>query len=63
MPSYCGTHQRKFVGVQCPWCASANTAPVSQSDVTNAERATYRYRDADKWRAYMRDFMRRKRAG
>jgi hypothetical protein len=43
----------------------ANTlanAPVVTNGVTN-NTATYRYRDADKWRAYMREYMRRKRAG
>lgn len=38
-------------------------ADVTNSDppMTNAVKATYRYRDADKWRAYMRNYMRAKR--
>lgn len=54
---------------------AAAVASVSQSDVvnapdvtnseppmTNATKVTYRYRDADKWRAYMRAYMAKRRS-
>lgn len=38
-------------------------APPRVTEVSDEGRVTvYKYRDAAKWRAYMRDYMRRKRA-
>jgi hypothetical protein len=36
----------------------ANTQPV----MANAQDSTYRYRDAEKRKAYMREYMKKKRA-
>jgi hypothetical protein len=78
MNTYCDLHRRKYVGQACPWCRETkpdvtnaeSTIAVSQTDVTNNKppmtnsvRAIYRYRDPDKWRTYMREYMRQKRAG
>jgi hypothetical protein len=40
--------------------ASEHGTPAGASDKVPA--STYRYRDPDKWRAYMRDYMRKRRA-
>lgn len=38
------------------------TVRGAQEFLKAAQETTYRYRDPEKWRAYMRDYMRRKRA-
>jgi ABC-type iron transport system FetAB ATPase subunit len=56
---YC--HQVHVANYKCNAQYVANTQEVMANTVNTVANGTYRYRDADKRRAYMRDYMRRKR--
>lgn len=41
---------------------TVNPVPAKAAPASVAGGSTYKYRDADKWRAYMADYMRKRRA-
>ena len=41
----------------------ANESPTWLTPVANAKKSSYRYRDPEKRREYMRELMRKRRAG
>jgi hypothetical protein len=69
LTNWCDRCQRRFMGFhECsafvpvelkhpPATLSPEEAPAAKESAGG----TYRYRDAEKWRAYMRDYMRKRR--
>ena len=48
--------------VSVPAAKSKDTSPKKSKGTCPKKSGTYRYRDDDAWRAYMREYMRKRRA-
>ncbi len=77
MSNYCERHERRYAGPACPWCVAgvltagelaASRLANEAQQVANAAQelanatSTYRHRDVEQRRGYMRDYMRARRA-